>query len=579
MSYVLNDPADFADESAAGFVAAHGDLVRRVTGGVARAGATRPGQVAVVIGGGSGHYPAFAGLVGPGIAHGAAMGNVFASPSAQQVRAVAQAVEAGAGVLLTYGNYAGDVLNFDAAQEQLRGAGIPCRSVPVTDDVSSAPPSEREKRRGVAGDLAVFRAAGWAAEQGRDLDGVADVAERASHRTRSLGVAFSGCTLPGAEEPLFTVPEGKMAVGMGIHGEPGIETRDLPTADELAELLVSSLLEERPDDVPSTGGARVGVILNGLGSVKGEELYVVYGAVASRLEAAGLAIVAPEVGEYATSFEMAGLSLTLLWLDDELEAAWTSPALTPAFRSGSIEHGEAASVEGRAAEEEASVPTASAESAQAAGRVRGVLEAIRDLIDQEAEALGRLDAIAGDGDHGIGMQRGARAAANEAARAQELGAGAGTVLAMAGDSWADRAGGTSGALWGAGLRAAGEVIGDEAAPDATTIAEAVEAARRTVQGQGKAEVGDKTLVDALVPFAETLRARVEAGDPLAGAWRAAAADATAAAERTAELVPRLGRARPHVEASVGTPDPGAVSFAQAMTAAGDVIDEGADRAG
>ena len=267
MSYVVNEAENFADESAAGFVAAHRDLVRRVPGGVARATSTPQGQVAVVIGGGSGHYPAFAGLVGPGLAHGAAMGNVFASPSAQQVRSVAAAVEAGGGVLLSYGNYAGDVLNFDAAQQQLRDAGVPCRTVRVTDDVVSASVSEREKRRGIAGDLAVFRVGGWAAEHGMELDEVAEFADRANERTRSFGVAFSGCTLPGAGYVrLFTVPEGKMAVGMGIHGEPGIEVRDLPTADELADLLVAKLLDERPDDVPSASGARVAIILNGLGS-------------------------------------------------------------------------------------------------------------------------------------------------------------------------------------------------------------------------------------------------------------------------------------------------------------------------
>lgn len=571
MSYVLNDPADFADESAAGFVAAHRDLVRRVPGGVARATATPAGQVAVVIGGGSGHYPAFAGLVGPGLAHAAAMGNVFASPSAQQVYSVAKSVATEAGVLLSYGNYAGDVLNFDQAQERLNAEGIPCRTVRVTDDIYSASRDERDKRRGIAGDLAVFRAAAWAAEQGYDLDGVYDVASRANDRTRSFGVAFTGCTLPGASEPLFTVPAGQMAVGMGIHGEPGIGIRPLATAAELGRLFVEALLEERPDDIAAADGARVAVILNGLGSVKSEELFVIYATVAEQLEAAGLTIVQPEVGEYATSFEMAGVSLTLLWLDDELEAAWNAPTYTPAYRKGTRDLTGSIAGEEAVADAADEIPAASDDSIAAGRAVRAVVEAIRDVIDREADELGRLDAIAGDGDHGIGMQRGARAAAEEAARAVDLGAGAGTVLALAGDAWALKAGGTSGALWGAGLRAAGERIGDAQAPDAAVVAEAVEAARAKVQGYGKAQVGDKTLVDALVPFTESLQRRVAAGEALPRAWEAAAADATAAAEATASLMPRMGRARPHMEKSVGTPDPGAISFALAMTAAAAVL--------
>lgn len=572
MSYVLNDAAAFADESADGFVAAHRGLVRRVRGGVARATATPSGQVAVVIGGGSGHYPAFAGLVGPGIAHGAAMGNVFASPSAQQVVNVARSVASDAGVLLAYGNYAGDALNFDQAQDQLRSEGIPCETVRVTDDICSAPAGEREKRRGIAGDLVVFRTAGWAAEQGLDLESVTMLADRANQRTRSIGVAFSGCTLPGAAEPLFTVSPGTMAVGMGIHGEPGIETIPLASAREIAELLTARVLAERPDEVSAEGG-RIGVVVNGLGSVKSEELFLLYGAVASLLEDAGHAIVDPEVGEYATSFEMAGLSLTVVWLDDELERAWRSPAYTPAFRKGAVDVNTTTVLASDEAPADANDITAASEDAAAAGtRVLKAIDSIREVIDREVDELGRLDAIAGDGDHGIGMQRGARAAAEAAVAAGTARAGAGTVLTRAGEAWADRAGGTSGALWGLALRTMGQQIGDAQAPDARAVARAVAAAREAVQRTGKAEIGDKTLVDALVPFSEQLTALTSEGQGLARAWAAAAATATAAAAATADLLPRLGRARPHMEKSLGTPDPGAVSFALAVTAVGTILD-------
>ncbi|WP_308465981.1 dihydroxyacetone kinase family protein [Rathayibacter soli] len=559
MTYLYNDPVDFTDDFIDGFIAANGRWVRRVAGGVVRNAKPVAGQVAVIIGGGSGHYPAFAGLVGAGLAHGAAMGNLFASPSAQQVYSVAKAASAGGGVLLSYGNYAGDVLNFTQAEKRLIAEGIDCRTVVVTDDVSSAALEEIGKRRGIAGDLAVFKAAAAAAEAGADLAEVARIAAKANDRTRSFGVAFSGCTLPGATEPLFTVPAGRMAIGMGIHGEQGIDETAIPRADDLAVLLVSRLLEERPAN--AARGARAGVILNGLGSVKYEELFVLYRTVSRLLSEAGVDIVEPEVGELVTSFQMAGLSLTLFWLDDELEPLWRAAADAPAYRKGSvIETDEWSGPDG---EEEVvvSVGDASTESQISAEVVVRALAATKKTVDDNADELGRLDAIAGDGDHGIGMQRGATAAATEAEQVFGLGAGAGTVLSRAGDAWADRAGGTSGALWGIALRAIGTAVGDTAAADAASVAAGVRAARDEIAQFGKAQLGDKTLLDTLIPFSAALSDAAQRGDDLATAWGEASAIADQAAEHTAALVPKIGRARPHIEKSVGTPDPGAVSMA------------------
>ncbi|WP_395399775.1 dihydroxyacetone kinase family protein [Arthrobacter sp. UC242_113] len=561
MTRLFNEPAAFADEMIEGFVASHGRWVRRVNGGVARSTKSTPETVALVIGGGSGHYPAFAGLVGQGLAHGAAMGNLFASPSAQQVYSVAKAANNGAGVLLGYGNYAGDVLHFTQAQERLRREGIDCRSIAVTDDVSSAPLAERQKRRGIAGDLTVFKVAAAAAEAGYDMDGTVEIAERANDRTRSFGVAFSGCTLPGAENPLFTVPEGRMAVGMGIHGEPGIDETDIPTADKLAELLVSKLLTEVPDGL-SAQGARVVPILNGLGSVKYEELFVVYRRVAQLLAEAGLEAVDPQVGELVTSFDMAGTSLTLFWLDSELEELWNAPCDAPAFRRGAV---SAAALEVFDGAEPADVvlplPEATDESRAAAVRVLAALAAAKGAVDANVEELGRIDAIAGDGDHGIGMERGVRAAVEAATDAVERGAGAASTLHLAADAWADRAGGTSGALWGMALRAVGDAIGDSNRPDGGAVAAGVAGAAASIMGFGKAKVGDKTLVDVLVPFRDALSAAVGSGQSLTDAWGAAATVAQQAAEETANLLPLMGRARPHAEKSLGTPDAGAVSMA------------------
>ena len=286
----------------------------------------------MVVGGGSGHYPAFCGVVGPGFADGAVVGNIFTSPSATEAASVARAAHGDAGVLLITGNYAGDVMNFGLATRQLRSEGIDARYLVVTDDIASAAPEDAAKRRGIAGDFTVFRCASAAAEEGHGLDDVERVARQANDATRTLGVAFDGCTMPGADRPLFTVTPGTMDLGLGIHGEPGVASHALPTAEQLAGILVDGVLAEKPDGAMD----RVAVILNGLGRTKYEELFVVWKTVAALLARAGLNVVQPEVGELVTSLDMAGCSLTVTWLDEELERLWTSPADTPAYRKGQV---------------------------------------------------------------------------------------------------------------------------------------------------------------------------------------------------------------------------------------------------
>lgn len=567
MTWLFNNPSEFAKEMVAGFVSANAEIVRQVPGGVIRNTQSQPGTVAIVIGGGSGHYPAFAGLVGQGLAHGAAMGNLFASPSAQQICSVAKAANNGAGVLLAFGNYAGDVLHFGLARERLIAEGIPCELIAVTDDITSAAPNESEKRRGVAGDLVVFKAAAAAAEQGASLQEVLAVARRANDRTRTIGVAFSGCTLPGAEHPLFTVPEGQMGFGMGIHGEPGIREMAVPGASELADMLVEQLLNDLPPGV-SVKGARVGAILNGLGSVKYEELFVVWHGVQQRLIEQGVVLADVQVGEFVTSFDMAGLSLTLAWFTDELEALWLAPAYSPAFKRGSVLTAQPLQASDSGECQQDTVPAASDASRAAAVRVVAMVDALADVVIQNVDELGRIDAIAGDGDHGIGMERGVRAARDSAHRCLALGAGAGTVLQQAADAWADQAGGTSGAIWGVILNTIGTGIGNQQRPDARVVAQAVSDAAHGVMHFGKAKPGDKTLVDVLLPFSEALLEEVNKDLPLAQAWHNAARHAGQCAEQTAQLLPKMGRARPLAERSLGTPDAGAVSLAMIVTAVG-----------
>ncbi|WP_102157903.1 dihydroxyacetone kinase family protein [Zhihengliuella halotolerans] len=559
MTRIFDDPTEFADAAIDGLVAAHRHRLERLDGGVVRASEMQDGQVAVVIGGGSGHYPAFAGLVGPGLAAGAACGNLFASPSAGQIYRVAKAAANGGGVLLSYGNYAGDVLHFGQAQERLNAEGIETRTVVVTDDIASAPQDRFGERRGIAGDLTVFKVAGAAAEEGADLDEVLRLAEKANHRTRSLGVAFDGCTLPGADAPLFHVPADTMSLGLGIHGEPGISDHELPTSAELAELLVSRLLQDRPAEA----GTRVVPIVNGLGTVKYEELFVLFGHVDRLLAEAGYDVVEPECGELVTSLDMSGASLTLFWVDDELERLWTAPADTPAFRRGSVDAG-ARRTFGAADADTTEHEAATAASAGLGAMAAEMIETARDVVVHHEGELGDLDAIAGDGDHGIGMRRGVEAAA-AAARSVAGERCARDVLAAAGDAWSEKAGGTSGALWGAGLAAVGQVLGNKEEHDGADAAAAADAFRDAVVALGKTELGDKTMVDALHPYADAVRAGVAAGRPVAEVLAEAAGVAMEAARATAELRPKKGRARPLAEKSLGHPDPGAYSFALIAT--------------
>lgn len=324
MKKILNNPADYVDEMLEGLTAAHPEFYRLVgetKRAVARATPGRAGKVGIVSGGGSGHLPIFTGYVGPGLLDACAIGDVFASPSAEQMADAIRAADRGAGVLRLYGNYGGDIMNFDMAGELVEFDGIRCTTVVLADDVVSAPPTEAAKRRGVAGMVYAFKIAGAAAEAGHDLDAVTRVAQKAADACRSIGAALSPCTVPQAGKPTFTIGEDEMEMGMGIHGEPGVWRDKLRPADAIAGEMMDRLLA----DMPLGQGDRVSVLVNSLGATPPEELYILYRSVKARLEGAGAAIVMPLVGRYATSMEMAGVSFTLCKLDDELEGFLRAP--------------------------------------------------------------------------------------------------------------------------------------------------------------------------------------------------------------------------------------------------------------
>ncbi|MFE1523316.1 dihydroxyacetone kinase family protein [Schaalia turicensis] len=566
MTFIYNDPKHFPAEALTGFIAANERYVEAVHGGVVRSTTSPEREVALVIGGGSGHYPAFPGWVGPGMAHGSVCGNIFSSPSQSQVMSVSQAAHNGGGVLLMYGNYAGDVLHFGKAASIMRADGLDVREVQISDDVASGTPDKHRDRRGIAGDLFVVKVTGGAIAAGYNLDEAERIGWHANDSTRTLGVAFTGCTLPGAGEPLFTVPDGKFALGLGIHGEPGISEHEHATADELAALLVDGVLAEEPERREGGYNGRVTVIVNGLGGVKYEEMFVLYHAVSDLLAERGLEVVAPVVGEQVTSLDMAGVSLTVAFLDEELEKFWLAGADTPAFRTGNVENQqrrERPVAEAHAVELSAGAP----ESAAQAELIATVFTAFADAAIAAEADLGKLDSIAGDGDHGQGMTLGSVAARDAARRALSAKAGAASLVDAAGKAWSEGAGGTSGALWGDAICQAATHLDDGAAVGAEVLGAAVVDAARNVARDGGAVVGDKTMVDATEPFADALEKELAGGAGLKEAWTRAAEVAREAAEATAELAARKGRAKTHGDASLGHPDPGAVSFALLMAAA------------
>ncbi len=330
MKKILNQPADFVPEMLDGLLKAHPDQLAYAAGDVhciVRAGSPTAGKVALATGGGSGHLPVFLGYVGKGMLDGCAVGDVFASPSAEQMVEVTRQIHGGAGVVYIYGNYGGDVMNFDMAGEMADMEDISVRTVLVKDDVASAPRAEASRRRGVAGMVFAFKVAGAMADRGGSLDDVVRVTEKLLAGMGTMGVALSPVTVPRAGRPTFSIGENEMEIGMGIHGEPGMKRETLQTADEITGRMVDAIVA----DLSLVAGQRVAVMVNGLGATPPEELYIIYRKVYQILSELEVTIHRPYVGEYATSMEMAGASITIARLDDELAALLDHPAHTPFF--------------------------------------------------------------------------------------------------------------------------------------------------------------------------------------------------------------------------------------------------------
>lgn len=331
MRKLINDPNAFVDEMLDGLLLAHPDRLKAASEdrrALVRADAPGQGRVGIVTGGGSGHLPVFLGYVGEGLCSGVAVGNVFSSPSAEQILAATRGVSGGAGVLYLYGNYGGDVLNFDLAADLADAEDIATKTVVVSDDVASAPRERSGDRRGIAGLFFAYKCAGAAAERGDSLDDVAAAAAAAVAGTRTMGVGLSPTILPAAGKPTFELDDGEMEIGIGIHGEPGVHRGPLESADAVTTRLVEAIV----DDLDVGSGDRLAVLVNGLGATPLEELYIMYRKAHELLTARGATIHRPYVGEFATSLEMAGASISVLRLDDELTTLLDAPAASPFFR-------------------------------------------------------------------------------------------------------------------------------------------------------------------------------------------------------------------------------------------------------
>jgi len=330
MKKIINKAENFVQETVEGIVAAYGDRVKLLNGDfrmLVNARETREGKVGIVTGGGSGHLPLFLGYVGDGMLDGCAIGNVFASPSYGKMADLIRACDKGAGVLCLYGNYGGDKMNFNQAIEDCDFDGIRCTTVLGADDVASAPKAEKEKRRGVAGILYAYKCAGAAAAKGMTLDEVTAVAQNVCDNVRTMGFALSPCIVPEVGKPTFSVAEDEIEIGMGIHGEKGIDVQKMLTADEIADIAMERIFA----DLPLESGDEVSVLINGLGGTPAEEQYIVFRRVHQILTGKGIKVFMPHIGEYATSMEMAGLSVTVLKLDSEIKELLQYPADTPFY--------------------------------------------------------------------------------------------------------------------------------------------------------------------------------------------------------------------------------------------------------
>lgn len=551
MKKLINDPATVVRDMLEGVVALSPATVLLADENVViRSGLpeTEKRKVAVLSGGGSGHEPAHAGYVGAGMLTVAVAGDVFTSPSTDAVLAGIKAAAGPAGALVIVKNYTGDRLNFGLAAELARAEGIPVEIVVVADDVALKDTVPTDRRRGIAGTVLVHKVAGAAAEQGLPLQAVARIAREAAEKLSSMGVSLGSCTLPAVGRPGFVLGEAEIEVGLGIHGEQGVRRMPVASADELVKLV----LETIEADGRLKSGDRVTLLVNGLGSTPPMELAIVARSAVARLEAKGVVVERAWAGTFLSALDMPGFSLSVMHVDDATLSLMDAPTDAGAWpRGGAVNRTRvlpSAGVEKSATAE--NTITAAGE------RLRAGAELVAGALIAAEPKLTQLDSVTGDGDLGTSMVRGAEAIL--ALPMESFADVSGGLMAMA-NAMRKAIGGSSGPFYATGLMRASRHLAGIEKPTAQQMAEAFVAAVAAVSELGGAKPGDRTMIDALHPAAETFRDKLAGGASAAEAWRSAVAAGVAGAEATASMKPRLGRASYLGERAVGHLDAGAVA--------------------
>ena len=565
MKKILNADVDHVvEEMLAGYLSAYKRYYKRIGEYNAfKYKGHRKDKVALVIGGGSGHEPLFSGYCGAGLADGVACGNICASPNPELIYETAKAVDQGKGVLFIYGCYAGDNLNFDMAEELCRADGMKTAHVRVWDDCASAPKERITDRRGIAGDVFFIKAAGAACDAGLAFDEVVRIAEKARDNINTIGLATSPGTLPGNDKPTFELPDDEVEFGMGLHGEPGIERTKLKPADEL----VGRMYAELKAEMNLKEGDEIAVLVNGLGSTPLLELNIVYYDLHRLMAADGLKVHDAEVKTYCTCMEMGGFSITVLKLDEELKRYYDAPCYSPYYAKGELT-GAVSEPGDMEEEEETEFDEADVKEAEIvrskegelaelnAADARNMLLYIADKIIAGKPYLTEIDSVIGDGDHGIGMAGGMQKAKKKLLRMEDE-TNAYAVFEAAGNAMLMSMGGASGVIFGSLFLAGAKGMKPKEVLTAADVAKMERMSLLAIQERGKAEVGDKTMVDALAPAVEAMEKT--ASGSLLNMLKAAEEVARQGMEDTKKYVAKFGRAKSLMERAIGHQDAGATS--------------------